>query len=343
MTRDEVDELIREARAEARAAVKARLRERFEDAMAREVEARLEPPPAAAVGAVEERAPAPPPAAPVAPIAPARAEAGEALWVYCVAGEDFPGLEGGVAGVAPGRPPRVVRAAGASAVVSEVPLAEFGEDALKRNLNDLDWLEAVARGHEAVLDAALGRGDVVPMRVCTIFRGDDDVRRMLTDRRAELAEALEQLHGRSEWGVKIIADRARVAEIARTRGGSASAERPTGEGGAYLGKKQADRYLRELVDVILDDAVRESHARLEEWAAASELLPSQRRELAGYEGEMVFNGAYLVDDEREDAFRAVVDELRRQYSDAALTFELTGPWPAFHFVGPVESVQEGVA
>jgi hypothetical protein len=66
---------------------------------------------------------------------------------------------------------------------------------------------------------------------------------------------------------------------------------------------------------------------------ASELLAPQSAELSGHSGEMVLNGAYLVDDERLDGFRSVVEELGRAYADSGLAFELTGPWPAYNFAG----------
>jgi hypothetical protein len=213
------------------------------------------------------------------------------------------------------------------ALVSTVPLAEFGEDGLKRNLNDMPWLEAVARAHELVLERTLANAPLVPMRLCTIYRSEEQVQALLAERREEFTEVLAGLEGRGEWGVKITADRDRVAERLRAR----ADQRPAGVGGAYLGRKQQELRLRDEVDAGLDAAVQESHARLEEWAVASELLPPQRAELSGHSGDMVLNGAFLVDDERLEGFRSVVEELGRQYDD--LAFELTGPWPPYNFVG----------
>jgi hypothetical protein len=306
----EVDDLIREARAEARAAVKARLRGRFERELMEEAEKRL-----ARAGAAK------PTAAP-----------GTGLWVYCVAGGELPDVPPGVAGVAAGHAPRVLRAAGLAAVVSEVPLDEYGEEGLRRNLNDMEWLEEVVRAHENVLDAVLGGDPVVPMRVCTIYSSAEHVEQMLAERAAVFGEVLARLGGRAEWGVKLTADRDRVAEAARVRIGHAAGAK-AGAGGSYLGRKQQDMRLRDEVDEILTAAAAESHARLEEWASASELLSPQRRKLSGHEGEMVLNGAYLVDDNRLDGFRSVVSELQEQYGGDGLAFDLTGPWPAFHFAG----------
>jgi Gas vesicle synthesis protein GvpL/GvpF len=304
----EVDDLIREARAEACAEVKQRLRDRFERELMDEAEAKLapEPEPTAATGT--------------------------GLWVYCVAGGELPDVPSDVAGVAAGHQPYVIRAAGLGAIVSEVPLDEYGEEGLRRNLNDVDWLEDVARAHESVLEAALPGGPLVPMRVCTIYNGAEHVEEMLTERKPSFDDALAGLAGRAEWGVKLTADRKRAMETARARMGHVAGA-TAGAGGAYLGRKHEDMRLRDEIDELLTAAAAESHARLEEWATASELLPAQRRELAGYEGEMVMNAAYLVDDDRLEGFRGIVSELERQYRDEGFAFDLTGPWPPFHFTG----------
>jgi hypothetical protein len=315
----ELDELIREAQGEACAAVKARLRAQFERSLTEQVDARL------AAARPQPGGSEPVRRAPEGP-EPAAANAGDGLWLYCIAREgEAPDAPGVVAEHAP----RIVRAAGLSAIVSSVALSDFGEEGLKRNLNDMPWLEAVARAHEAVLEAALAGGPIVPMRLCTIYRSEEQVQALLAQRREEFTEALAGLRGRGEWGVKVVASRDHVAEKLRQR----VEQRPAGAGGAYLGRKQRELRLRDEVDAVLDAAVQESHARLEEWAVASKLLPPQRTELSGRAGEMVLNGAYLVDDERLEGFREVVGELGRQYEDSGLVFDLTGPWPAFNFVG----------
>ena len=104
------------------------------------------------------------------------------------------------------------------------------------------------------------------------------------------------------------------------------------EGGAYIARKKLDALVRDEADRILDEVVRETHARLEEWAAASVVLPAQSRELAGYQGQMVFNAAYLVEDSRTERFTSLVGGLDDQYRDAGVAFQLTGPWPAYNFV-----------
>ena len=94
-------------------------------------------------------------------------------------------------------PLEVVEHRGLQAVVCAVDLAEFGEEPLARNLEDLAWLEEVARGHDDVCarrpPAGRGRADAA---------GDDLLRRRQRPRHGsssgydELVDALDRVEGR---------------------------------------------------------------------------------------------------------------------------------------------------
>ena len=212
----------------------------------------------------------------------------------------------------------VVAEGGLAAVVREVPLSEYGEAALRENLNDIEWLEDAARRHESVLDGLLRATTVIPLRLCTIYRSAEAVRDMLAAERAELVEALDRLEGRTEWGVKAF----RAAAVAEAEVGSVS-------GGAYMELRRQEAAGRRRASERADAEVSEAFARLAELAAEALANPLQARELSGRSEEMVLNGVFLVDDAHADAFRAAVHAL-----DAAseLSFELTGPWPPYNFV-----------
>lgn len=260
------------------------------------------------------------------------AEPGRGYYVYCVvsAGERPP-LDG-VSGVAPGATLELVGDEQLAALAQQVPLEEFGDEPLRRNFEDMDWLERTARAHQAVLDGVLDRASaIVPMRLCTIFEDEEHVRRMLARERGVLAGALDRVRDHSEWSVKVLADPGAVDAAARAHG-AAEAPQPGGAGHAYVARKQRERTLRERSRQIVETAASDVHARLEQEADGATLLPPQRRELSGRSGEMVFNGAYLVHRSRIEAFTAAVDELRAIHGDAGLELELGGPWAPYNFV-----------
>jgi hypothetical protein len=260
---------------------------------------------------------------------------GDGLWAYCVLRSDEP-LPEEVRGVADAGPLERVEAGDLAAVVSRVPLDQFGETPLRENLNDLDWLERVARAHEAVLDRALAQTTIVPLRLCTIYESEQSVRDMLEREHDSFAEALDALAGREEWGVKLIADGRRLADEARSRDAEVAAlddelGTRTG-GGAYMLRRRLERHIREAVDSLCTELAEQVHAELQDWASDSVVLPPQNPELSGHEGRMLLNGAYLVEIERVDGLRALVAELEARHRELGARIELTGPWPPYNFL-----------
>jgi hypothetical protein len=250
---------------------------------------------------------------------PAKPAAGERGWyVFGVVTDPPPELPGGM---------EVVAESGLAAVTRRVALDEYGEDALRENLNDIEWLEAAARRHEEVLDALLRATTVIPLRLCTVYRSEDAVRDMLARERAALHEALDRLRDHAEWGLKVFCDRAALARSATAPDDVAA----QGEGAAYLARRRAEAYARERARELVDAVVSRAHERLAAVAQEALVNPLQGRELTGREDDMALNGVYLVDDDAVARFRAAAEEI----ADAApegLSFELTGPWPPYNFV-----------
>jgi hypothetical protein len=261
--------------------------------------------------------------------------AGDGVWVYCVATADAE-LPTSVPAVHAGGTLEHITHNGLKALTSRVPLSEFGEDALPDNLNDLEWLERVARAHEAVLDAALEATTIVPLRLCTIFADEQRVKEMLTQEGPSIVEALDRLAGRQEWGVKLLADRAAIEAAARERDSDAAALEQELEtrkgGGAYIVQRRLERHVREIADRMETELAEDVHARFQDWADDAVLSPPQNPELSGHKGEMLLNGAYLFERSRVDHLRGVVTELEDRYRELGVTLELTGPWPPYNFV-----------
>ena len=248
-----------------------------------------------------------------------------------------PAAPEGASGVDPRFPPRILAHGGIGAVVSEVSLDEFGEEALHANVARLQWLDAKVRAHEAVLELLLP-GGVVPMRFSTIYRSEQHVTDMLEREQGALLRALEHVRGKREWGVKgLYAPDALAASIEESdeqaRELRAEVERePAGR--AYLARKRLEQRVRDESDRIAAACAREGHELLRAAAAEARTnaLPPE-----GVDGGRTFlNGVYLVREPDEAAFRDVVSGLTSRYAALGIAFELTGPWPAYNFVGGAE-------
>jgi hypothetical protein len=322
-----VDELDRWAASRARELIERAEAEAVAELKAALLRAAAAPAPEPTPAPRAAPPPAPAPRTPTGPAPPAE-EHGELLWAYCVA-RDEPGLAAGGAGVHPDGEVAWLREHGLALLCSRVPAAEFGEAPLRSNLNDLPWLERTARAHEAAIAAAFEGAAVVPLRLCTLFADEAGARRMLADREDTLTAALDALAGRDEWSVKLLVDRDRIAEGLREPG-----EEPAeaGTGAAYLLMRREERRLREAVDERAASLAEDVHARLQERAVDARVRPAQNRELSGYEGEMVLNGAYLVERDQAEGLRELVAGLRERHAPLGARIELGGPFPPFSFV-----------
>ncbi|MFC4532637.1 GvpL/GvpF family gas vesicle protein [Sphaerisporangium dianthi] len=247
-------------------------------------------------------------------------------------------------------PVRVLARAGLAAYVSTVPLEDFGEGPLRRSLEDLDWVGETARAHHRVVEAVAGAASsTAPVRLVTVYSGDDQVRDLLDHRREEFSAVLSRVAGSQEWGVKAYAhqpEQPAAPDAPAARPGPAgttpapgSAEPGGGERGSGEGRAAArpgTDYLRRRKASLAsrDDAWRETteraemiHATLSEVARAGTRHRPQDPRLSGRDDWMLLNGAYLVDDERREEFAATLDALR----GPGVEIELTGPWAPYSF------------
>jgi hypothetical protein len=257
------------------------------------------------------------------------------LWVYAVT-EDIPAASfDQVTGVG-GEPLRTVVAAGLTAIAEEVPLEEFGEAALRRNLEDLAWLEETARAHHRVIDAVARQSPVVPMRLATVYSGDESVAAMLAGRRDDFRAALDRTSQRQEWGVKVYAAGRAEANPGQAPG-SAKAAAPGGEGAAYLRRRRDELSAQEQSRRELTASAELIHTALCRLAVDSRLHPPQSPQLTGTSAQMLLNAAYLLDEQESDDFTATVAVLSGDHP--ALRLELTGPWPPYSFAA-VEQREE---
>jgi hypothetical protein len=244
-----------------------------------------------------------------------------ARYLYAITRGLVPEALDGVAGLG-GASLEVVEHRGLAAVVSDVDLAEFGEDPLRENLERLEWLEEVARTHDAVIQAVTATGPTAPLRLATICLDDEGVRQRLDEWFFALEQVLDRVEGRMEWSVKVFAP-AQVGEPAGAKVGS-------GVGGAeYLRRKKAATEARAEADSVAARVGDDVHDALSALSVASRRLHPQDPRLTGHAGTMLLNGAYLVEAEGGPAFESRVRALAE--SRPSVEISCVGPWPPYSF------------
>jgi hypothetical protein len=248
---------------------------------------------------------------------------GTAFWIYCVVGSDaVPELDAACCGV-DGETLEIISAGSLAAVVGRVAMGDFADEPLRAHLENLDWVDRVARTHDAVQQAVMAKATIVPLRLCTILLTRERVVALLQDSAAQLTSILGELRGCSEWGLKLFSPAVP----------STAAEPAAATGGAYLQQRRAVKAAREEAQRSAADRARQAHDALTALAVRTMVNAPQAREAHGRDADMLLNGAYLIADERRAELDALVTTLAASYDELGYSLELTGPWPPYNFAG----------
>ncbi|MEW2131870.1 GvpL/GvpF family gas vesicle protein [Streptomyces sp. NPDC005435] len=212
-------------------------------------------------------------------------------------------------------------------VTGRVPAEDFREDALARHLEDLDWLEAVARAHHRVIETLGARTTVLPLRLATVYLDDARARDVLDEGRELFASRLGLLAGHVEWGVKVYADPASAAP--EPEDGQAAELSP---GRSYLRGRRRQQTHRDSVHRAAHQAAAAVETAGRRYAVERARHRVQQGALAGGAGENVVNDAYLVAREDSEEFRAEAG--RAAEGLPGVRVEVTGPWVPYSFAMP---------
>lgn len=279
------------------------------------------------------------------------------VWAYAITEDEYLAGPGGEAvdlswltGVGEAKV-RTATACGLTVLVSDVSLGEFGEAALREHLEDLDWLDEVAREHHYVIDAAARLFPLLPVRLATVYSGDAAVCAALTEHREQLRDALRRVGGCVEWGVKAYAapDGEGAQETAQQNParedpaqemdavdraplpGQAEPRTGAGVGLAYLRRRRQQLTAARESKTAAVSGAQAVHAELTAKAGDTRLHPPQSVQLSGVRLPMLLNAAYLLDAAASVTFTAAVAGQATAHPE--LRIELTGPWPPYSFAG----------
>jgi hypothetical protein len=212
-------------------------------------------------------------------------------------------------------------------IVSSVAASEYDEAALARGLQNLDWVGRRAVAHEAVVEHFLGARAVLPMQLFTLFASDERALQYTVKARRRIDRILARIERQVEWGLRLTFDEKSVKQK-----GAARAAAARESGAAYLARK---RDLLDTTRVQLAEAKAQADRLYRVLARAA--TAARRRtatEQAAPGSRLVLDAAFLVPANGSASFRASLRRSTKALSAAGLVASLTGPWPAYNFIGP---------
>jgi gas vesicle protein GvpL/GvpF len=208
------------------------------------------------------------------------------------------------------------------AIVQSVPESQYGEAALARGLQNLDWVGPRAIAHEHVIESFLTSPALLPMQLFTLFTSDARVVEHVRSDRGRIARILKRIEEKVEWGLRLTWNEKTVQnEAARKRART---------GREFLARK------RDILDV---NRARLTEARkradrvykaVSRQAAASQRRTSLERAAPG--SRLLLDAAFLVSAAKSGAFKSAIRQHARDLRAVGVEVSLTGPWPAYNFI-----------
>lgn len=253
----------------------------------------------------------------------------QGLWVYAIgrAGHPLPERVEAVDGS--GKVDAITEGT-LAAFSTPVDLRAYSQQAVDAHSGDIEWLGAIGYRHQAVMQALMDGGTVIPLRAFTLFGSRQMVEAQLRSGRDQFVKVLERLAGKQEWTLRIEFDPQRWNEALASRVDSLGAmvkeiaAAPPGK--AFLLKKK------------LDDE-RKKASREAELQVVAEIEQQVLSRLACEtvaESRQARDGAFpqinvLINRDEEVVLQELHRDLSDRYSSEGITLAVSGPWPPYTF------------
>jgi hypothetical protein len=219
------------------------------------------------------------------------------------------------------------------AVVSNVSQQDFSQEAVDRNVKDLDWLRQNAPLHEAVVTAIMQKTTILPMKFCTIFGNTDQLKRMLEDKYAEIKYFLHHVQGKVEMSLKVYANLLELRENVKAEDIQKMEEEAATKtpGHAYFVKQKVDILLKDKVRADILFAKQKIINKIKGLSIEFKKNDLLARKVTGKDvEEMVLNIALLVQSDLLADLHQLLSELKEELSWYNL--QLNGPFAAYNFI-----------
>ena len=224
---------------------------------------------------------------------------------------------------------------GTYAILSRVSPEEFSEENLKKNLADMEWVERKIRQHEKVIESIMKDITVIPFKFGTIFKTKDGVENLLKENNLKFKNAIADLDGKEEWGLKVYCDGKKLNDSLKKED-----ERvhhiekeitSSGKGKAYFLKKKKNELIKSVRNEKISEYTKDSFERIKRVCLEAKINRILSKEVTERKEDMVLNAAFLINEKRIKEFENILTYLKTRYTNKGLIFDCTGPWPPYNF------------
>ncbi len=222
---------------------------------------------------------------------------------------------------------------GLYAIVSNVSLVEYGEEAMAEKSEDIDWLKEKAVIFMDIILKINTLTRIIPMKFLTIFNSSERVKEIIEENREMFQTNLAKIKNRKELSLKIYCDdkiykeKTMAEEVKKFEEGLKGKPK----GAAFFLKKKFDGELDDKIQNRIYDLSNKMAESVMDFVVEKKVNKLLAKEITGITTPMILNYAYLVDSEKEELLAGKVEELKHKYGSCGFMIELSGPWPPYSF------------
>ncbi|SDJ97705.1 GvpL/GvpF family gas vesicle protein [Sediminibacillus albus] len=224
-----------------------------------------------------------------------------------------------------------------TAVTCHVHPDEFSEENLAKNTENMAWLQEKAFHHHQMMNQLHKSYTVIPLKFGTIYTAIASLKAAVQEHEENILSLFQALQGKEEWNMKIYVKDDKFRE--KVMAGNQEIEKKQQEieqlskGKQYFEKKKMGQFIEEQVKKEIETSCKQVHQKLKIYSQAEELKKNWGKKVTGKTDGMYWNSAYLLPRGEVEAFLETIKQEQAEASrkETGLTFEVTGPWPAYHF------------
>ncbi|NYE06808.1 hypothetical protein F4694_003588 [Bacillus niacini] len=222
-----------------------------------------------------------------------------------------------------------------AAIITPVNPHQFSQQQIDLQLKDPEWLKEKAFHHHECISAFHTQFTILPMSFCTIFQKEENLNTLLHEQYDAILQQLTRFKDKQEWNLKIYCNSEQAFSYVVQHNPSVLelreniASMPKGK--QFIMKKKLDQLITNELEKEQSQWWQRIEHHLQPFFSLSRLRKNWGREITERKDDMIVNCDFLIDKKETEQFLTKVQELEHTFSALGCTFQVSGPWPPYHF------------
>lgn len=220
------------------------------------------------------------------------------------------------------------------AVVSNVPLEEYDQDAFAQNVEDIEWLKEKAVLHSNIVNGLFNASrTLIPLSFGTIFLSKENVNHFLMENYHTLKQNLDKINEKEEWGVKLFCDINKFIETNMDDEKKLILEQTSdmSTGARYFLQKKLTTNIEDMAKNKVIALSQKLFNELSTKSCERKLNKLLSREATGVPHDMYMNSVFLLNINNLESFEKTIENYKKEYEKTGIHIIHTGPWPPYNF------------